>query len=417
MPQDSVLKGRLEGFRPAELLQVMGLNSSTGALHLHSEDDRSGLIYVESGSIVSCTELDTEALTLGNVLQQLNMVTSAQIDRAYLMQTQDPLGKRIGERLVDLNILSREQLAMALKTQALWTLREMALWREGSYEFRPDERAPLDSGDLRLSMTQAVMEMMRYEQEWNELAEQLPDGTRTHLALAPMPPTQQPLQFPTGVWRVIAQVNTQHSVRRIATAVRQPEEQVAHQLAHLVRQQLLLPVGVAGAPGLPDEAERLSMNNFDLFSLVQRMEQDWIKKKTPVDQLVALATFINQTMLTLEEACRNQHLGLAPDTLAILLARERLTGISGYDFKFDRNRIDVDDFAAYCKRTLDGNMRGRMQVAPEFYRAVLETLLHALATAFEAINSRIASPRVRAQNKEVWEELFATFRGQSVADE
>ena len=346
MPQDSVLKGRLEGFRPAELLQVMGLNSSTGALHLHSEDDRSGLIYVESGSIVSCTELDTEALTLGNVLQQLNMVTSAQIDRAYLMQTQDPLGKRIGERLVDLNILSREQLAMALKTQALWTLREMALWREGSYEFRPDERAPLDSGDLRLSMTQAVMEMMRYEQEWNELVEQLPDGTRTHLALAPMPPTQQPLQFPTGVWRVIAQVNTQHSVRRIATAVRQPEEQVAHQLAHLVRQQLLLPVGVAGAPGLPDEAERLSMNNFDLFSLVQRMEQDWIKKKTPVDQLVALATFINQTMLTLEEACRNQHLGLAPDTLAILLARERLTGVSGYDFKIDRNRIDVDDFAA-----------------------------------------------------------------------
>jgi hypothetical protein len=266
-------------------------------------------------------------------------------------------------------------------------------------------------------MTQAVMEMMRYEQEWNELAEQLPDGARTHLALAPMPPSPQPLQFPTGVWRVIAQVNAHHSVRRIATAVRQPEEQVAHQLAHLVREQLLLPVGVAGAPGLPDEAERLSMSNFDLFSLVQRMEQDWIKKKTPVDQLVALATFINQTMLALEEACRSQHLGLAPDTLAILLARERLTGVSGYDFKIDRNRIDVDDFAAYCKRTLDGNMRGRFQVAPEFYRAVLETLLRALGTAFEAINSRIASPRVRAQNKEVWEELFATFRGQTVADE
>jgi hypothetical protein len=62
-------------------------------------------------------------------------------------------------------------------------------------------------------------------------------------------------------------------------------------------------------------------------------------------------------------------------------------------------------------------MRGRFQVAPEFYHAVLETLLRALGTAFEAINSRIASPRVRAQNKEVWEELFATFRGQSVADE
>lgn len=417
MPQDSVLKGRLEGFRPAELLQVMGLNSSTGALHLHSEDDRSGLIYVEAGSIVSCAELDTEALTLGNVLQQLNMATPEQLDRAYLMQTQDPLGKRIGERLVDLNILTRDQLAMALKTQALWTLRELALWREGSYEFRPEERAPLGYNDLRLSMTQAVMEMMRYEAEWNDLVEQLPDGNRTNLALAPMSPTQQTLQFPTGVWRIIAQVNTQHSVRRIATAVRQPEEQVARQLAYLVRDQLLIPVGAAGTPGLSDEAERLSMNHFNLFSLVQRMEQDWIRKKSPVDQLVALATFINLTMVSLEDACRNQHLGLAPDTLAILLARERLTGINGYDFKIDRNRIDVDDFAAFCKRSFDGNMRGQFQVAPEFYHAALETLLHALGAAFEAINARIASPRVRSQNKEVWEALFATFRGQAPAEE
>src|SRR5580765_2084017 len=115
MPQDAVLKGRLEGFRTAELLQVMGLNASTGALHLHTEDDRSGLIYVEAGSIVNSMELDTEALTLGHVLQQLNMATPAQLDRAYHMQTQDPLGKRIGERLVDLNILSRDQLTLALK--------------------------------------------------------------------------------------------------------------------------------------------------------------------------------------------------------------------------------------------------------------------------------------------------------------
>jgi hypothetical protein len=414
MPQDSVLKGRLEGFRSAELLQVMGLNESTGALHLHSEDGRSGLIYVEAGSIVSCSELDTEALTLGNVLQQLGMATAAQLNRAYHMQTQDPLGKRIGERLIDLNILTYDQLTHALKTQALWTLREMALWREGSYEFHPDERPPATSAALRLSTTQAVMEMMRYEADWNELTEQLPDGTRTHLALAPMPPTNHPLQFPTGVWRIIAQVNTQHSVRRIATAVRQPEEQVAHQLAALVRDQLLLPVGAGGAPGLPDEAERLSMSHFNLFSLVQRMEQDWIKRKTPVDQLVALATFINQTMHSLEEACRNQNLGFAPDTLAILLARERLTSINGYEFKINQNRIDIDDFATFCKRSFD--MRSHLQVGAEFYQTALETLLRALGAAFEAINGRIASPRSRSQNEEVWEALFATFRGQAFPD-
>jgi hypothetical protein len=395
----------------------MGLNASSGTLHLHSRDDRTGLIYVDAGSIVGSIELDTEALTLGHVLQQLNMATAAQLDRAYLMQTQDPLGKRIGERLIDLNILGRDQLTIALKTQALWTLREMALWREGTYEFRPDEQESVGSGDLHLSTTQVVMEMLRYEGEWNELAEQLPDGTRTHLALAPIPPAHHPLKFPSSVWRIVAHVNSQRSVRRIATAVRQPEEAVARQLATLVRDELLLPVGATNLPGLPDEAERLSMKNFNLFSLVQRMEQDWIKKKTPVDQLVALATFINLTMQSLEEACRNQQLGLAADTLAILLARERLSSINGYDFKIDHNRVDVDDFAGFCKRSFDGNMRNHLQVASEFYHGALETLLHALGTAFEAINARIASPRVRSQNKEVWEALFATFRGQALADE
>jgi hypothetical protein len=417
MPQDAVLKGRLEGFRPAELLQVMGLNGSTGALHLRAEENRVGLIYVDAGAIVSCSEMDTGALTLGQVLQQLNLATQAQLDRVYHMQTQDPLGKRIGERLVDLNILTHDQLAMALKTQALWTLRELALWREGTYEFHPDERAPGGAGDLRLSMTQAVMEMMRYEAEWNDLSEQLPDGTRTHLALAQMPPAGRPLQFQTGVWRIIAQVNTQQSVRRIATAVRQPEEMVARQLATLVRDELLLPVGTTNVPGLPDEAERLSMRNFDLFSLVQRLEQDWIKRKTPVDQLVALATYINMTMLALEDACRNQQLGLAADTLAILLHREQVAGIQGYDFRIDRNRIDVVDFATFCKRTFDAAMRNHPQAAPAFYRSSLELLLRALGAAFEAINARIASPRVRSQNKEVWEELFATFRGQALGEE
>ncbi len=403
MPQDSVLKGRLEGFRPAELLQVMGLNASSGTLHLHSRDDRTGLIYVDAGSIVGSIELDTEALTLGHVLQQLNMATAAQLDRAYLMQTQDPLGKRIGERLIDLNILGRDQLTIALKTQALWTLREMALWREGTYEFRPDEQESVGSGDLHLSTTQVVMEMLRYEGEWNELAEQLPDGTRTHLALAPIPPAHRPLKFPSSVWRIVAHVNSQRSVRRIATAVRQPEEAVARQLATLVRDELLLPVGATNLPGLPDEAERLSMKNFNLFSLVQRMEQDWIKKKTPVDQLVALATFINLTMQSLEEACRNQQLGLAADTLAILLARERLSSINGYDFKIDHNRIDVDDFAGFCKRSFDGNMRNHLQVAPEFYHGALETLLHALGThsrpSMPALPRRVCGRRTKRSGK------------------
>nr|MBF6592358.1 DUF4388 domain-containing protein [Ktedonobacterales bacterium] len=181
MSHASVLGGQLEAFRLEELLQMMGLGPSTGALHLHQKAGRTGIIYFENGYLVSCTELDTEALTLGHVLQQLNLASAAQLEHAFQLQTQDPLGKRIGERLMDLGILTQEQLNSALKTQTLWAVRELSLWREGTCEFHADERLPADAAALRIESTRAVMEVLRYQHEWESLQPFLPEGMRTRL--------------------------------------------------------------------------------------------------------------------------------------------------------------------------------------------------------------------------------------------
>lgn len=415
MSNGSVFSGRLEEFRLVELLQMMALGSNTGALHLYQEHpsgDRTGLIYFDNGALVSCTELDTEALTLGHVLQQLNLASVTQIDHAFQLQTQDPLGKRIGERLVDLRILTDDQLDQALKTQTLWTARELALWREGTYEFHADERLPADSDTQHIDSTRAVMEVLRYEHEWESLQPFLPDGMRTHITMAFEPPIGHPLQFHAAAWRVISRVNAQHTVRRIATSLHQPEVDVARMIGPLVQEGLLVPVGAAGGPGLPEEAARLSMQHFDLFTLLISMEQDWIKKKTPADQLIALAGFINQTMRALEEACQSSGLGLSPDTLASILSREGLLGIDNYRFRVDHNRLDVDNFAAFSRQSLDGSSRGALGSAKPFYEKCLDVLQRALGASFNAINARVASPVERAQNQEAWEALFLTFRGE-----
>lgn len=415
MSNGSVFSGRLEEFRLVELLQMMALGSNTGALHLYQEHpsgDRTGLIYFDNGALVSCTELDTEALTLGHVLQQLNLASATQIDHAFQLQTQDPLGKRIGERLVDLRILTEDQLDQALKTQTLWTARELALWREGTYEFHADERLPADGAAQRIDSTRAVMEVLRYEHEWEGLQPFLPEGMRTHITMAFEPPIGHALLFHAAAWRVISRVNAQHTVRRIATSLHQPEVDVARMIGPLVQEGLLVPMGAAGGPGLPEEAARLSMQHFDLFTLLISMEQDWIKKKNPSDQLIALAGFINQTMRALEEACQSSQLGLSPDTLASILSREGLLGIDNYRFRVERNRIDVDDFAAFCRQMLDGTSRGALGSAKHFYEKCLDVLQRALVASFNAINSRIASPVERAQNQEAWEALFLTFRGE-----
>lgn len=404
--------GSLSEFRLEELLQMMGLNQSTGALHLHQNEGRTGLIYFDRGALVSCSELDTEALTLGHVLQQLDLASATQLEHAFHLQTQDPLGKRIGERLLDLGILSQEDLNKALKTQTLWTVRELSRWDSGNYEFHPDEALPPDTATLRIDTTHAVMEVLRYQHEWETLAPYLTDGMRTRLIMAFEPPLGHPLVFHAQAWRVISRVNSQHTVRRIATSLHLPEVDVARMVGPLVQEGLLVPVGAAGGPGLPEEAARLSMHNFDLFTLLIGMEQDWLKRKTPADQLIALAGFVNATMEALEESCQSSGLSLAPETLTTILSRERLVGIGEYRFRVERNRLDVDDFATFCRRVIDGSSRNAIGATKSFYDAAYVILQSALRASFQAINARIASPIERTQNQEAWEALFLTFEGE-----
>ncbi len=412
MSHGSVLSGRLEAFRLVELLQMMGLGSNTGALHLFDDSGRTGLIYFVEGALVSATELDTEALTLGHVLQQLGLANAAELEQAFQQQTHDPLGKRIGERMVDQGIISPNQLQQALKTQTLWTARELALWRVGSYEFHPGEQLPAETATLAIDSQVAVMEVLRYEHEWESLQPYLPNGMRTHVMMAFEPPLDHHLVFHASAWRVIGKINSQRTVRRIATALHMPELEVARMIGPLVEEGLLIPVGAAGRPGLPEEAARLSLHTFDLFTLLIGLEQDWLKRKSPADQLVALANFINETMHALEEACKVNGLELAGDSLEGILAREGVFGFGDYQFRIEQNRINIDDFGSYARRALEGSSRKVIGTAKDFYEQAMEALLQALAATFHAVNGRIASPIEREQNQEAWEALFSTFRGE-----
>jgi hypothetical protein len=121
-------------------------------------------------------------------------------------------------------------------------------------------------------------------------------------------------------------------------------------------------------------------------------------------------------MRSLEESCQVNGLALAPDTLASILAREHLLQIGDYQFRIMKNRIDADDFAAMCRRVLDGSGRGAIATTRLFYEQASDVLEGALRAAFQAINQRVASPIERGQNQEAWEALFLTFRGETASD-
>lgn len=415
MATDTVLSGSLKDFGLVEVLQVVEMGGMTGAIHLKQNTGRMGILYFKEGKLANCSEFDPGALTLGDVLQQLAMTTYHQIEQAFAQQLQDPFGKRIGERLVMMGAITDQQLHEALRTKTLWTARELALWQEGSYEFiassNVQKMLPYGEASLDIDVMRITMEMIRYGDEWQELIQFLPQGMRTMLQMSPAIPYS--MRFDMRSLELFTHVNLYRRVRRIASAIRRPELDVARELAQLVQQRFLLyilqdmPAQYANGRKvrLPDPAEKLRLENFALLDLISRMEQEWDKRRTPREQLPALVEFINWTMDALAETCRANGIELDRNTLRSLMINENLCNLGTYPFIVDQNHIDVGDFSDLCYNVLNGDITK----AESFYDEAMMILERLLCAVFEMINSRVASPRERLENQEVWEAMFDQF--------
>jgi len=424
MTTGTVLSGLLKDFGLVEVMQVMELGGMTGAIHLKQHTGRMGIIYFNEGKMANCSEFDPGALTVGDVLQQLGMTTYHHIEEAFSQQLQDPFGKRIGERLVARGAITEKQLKDALRSKALWTARELALWKDGSYEFIPSPNVhkllPYGEASLDIEVMRVTMEMIRYGDEWNDLINLLPQGVRTSLLMSPAIPYT--MRFDLRTLELFTHVNLYHKVRRIASALRRPELDVARELAQLVQQKFLLiaqqqdmisrassqQMSNGSKVQLPEPAEKLRLENFELLNLISRMEQAWVKRRTPMDQLPVLVEFVNWTMDALAETCRANGTELDSNTLRSLMVSENLSNMGSYEFHVEQNHIDVDSFTALCYEVLSGDMKK----AEGFYDEATMVLRRLLCSIFESINARVANPRERLENQEVWEAMFEQFASQ-----
>jgi Domain of unknown function (DUF4388) len=411
---DTALSGSLKDFGLVEILQFVELGGMTGAIHLRHSNGRTGILYFNEGKLATCSEMDPGALTLGDVLQQLGMTTYHHIEEAHAQQLQDALGKRIGERLVMMGAINETQLHEALRKKAIWTARELSLWNEGSYEFFPSPNIqkllPYGEAPLNIEVVRATMEMVRYSDEWQQMSKFLPQGIRTTLQL--IPAIAYTMSFDVRTLELFTHVNLYRRVRRIASAMQRPEIDVARDLAQLVQLQFLTPFHQENSPQsngrkvhLPEPAEKLRLENFALLDLISRMEQEWDRRHSPMEQLPALAEFINWTMDALTETCRTNGINLDANTLRSLMAAENLWHIGSYSFQVDQNHIDTENFAQLCHEVVGGDIKK----AAGFYDEASMVLQRLLSCIFDLINSRVANPRERLENQEVWEAMFEQF--------
>jgi len=71
----------------------------------------------------------------------------------------------------------------------------------------------------------------------------------------------------------------------------------------------------------------------------------------------------------------------------------------------DQNHINTDNFSQLCHEVVAGDIKQ----AASFYDEASMVLQRLLSCIFDLINSRVANPRERLENQEVWEAMFEQF--------
>lgn len=156
------ISGNLRTMPFPDLLQWVAQSRKTGTLAINGCTSKKKL-YFKDGQVVA-TASDNPKEFLGYYLVGWNFVGEEELTE--LLDMQDRHGALIGELLVTIGRLSRDELARVLEIKTEETIFDLFMWSEGDFRFL-DAVLPSKKYDpLDLSVDQLVLEGVRRLDEW-----------------------------------------------------------------------------------------------------------------------------------------------------------------------------------------------------------------------------------------------------------
>ncbi len=159
------LQGTIRDFGLADILQLLGIQRTTGILTLEGEDDTVTVKFLEGQVVGADTRLRNLEDLLGSVLVRTGRITEAQLQEALRIQRSTL--QRLGYILVKSKFISEEDLRDALRIQVTQIVYRLFRWRDGRYHFDRMDRVEYDTEHFTpLSAETILMEGARMIDEW-----------------------------------------------------------------------------------------------------------------------------------------------------------------------------------------------------------------------------------------------------------
>jgi hypothetical protein len=165
------ISGNLRTMPFPDLLQWVAQSRQTGTLALEGNPYKKK-IYFRDGLVVAASSEDPKEF-LGYYLVGWGFVAEEELQE--LLDMQDDHGTLLGELLVIIGRLSREDLLHILQVKTEESIFELFLWKEGDFRFLENILPAKKFQPLNIAVDMLILEGVRRTDEWTRCRESIPD--------------------------------------------------------------------------------------------------------------------------------------------------------------------------------------------------------------------------------------------------
>jgi hypothetical protein len=204
------LKGSLETFQLASLLQLLSNDQKTGVLRV-TDSQNEAKIFIKGGIIVYASS-SQEELRIGHFLIKNGAISKEDLHRC--LQLAKDSKKKVGAILVREGHISVEILGKTLHHQVQEILYSLFGWKTGQFEFKD---VPLNvEGKLvtKMNTMEIVLEASRRIDEWSVIREQIP-GDALIFRISEKTQDKKEVKLNKPEWRILSLIDGTRTVRQI----------------------------------------------------------------------------------------------------------------------------------------------------------------------------------------------------------
>jgi Domain of unknown function (DUF4388)/FHA domain len=247
---DKILEGELSRFEVPDLLTFLNVGKQTGVLLLERPQQETKLFFRKGDPVYASSTRD--ALRLGSLLVRLGKVSQIQLDRVLAKLGS---GYRIGQVLLQDELLTEDELASVLKVQISEVVFETFDWSSGLFAFFDGVPPPSTAVILEMDLHNLIMEGVRRIDERGRLAEFFPDLGMVVESIVNPERVKASVTLTPDEWQVYFLVDGRRSLAEICRLAGNPDELATLQVLHHLAVAKFLQVVPAAIEATPPQEE------------------------------------------------------------------------------------------------------------------------------------------------------------------